>query len=215
MDHVLGLFRLWCMPAPADPAVGAYVRYPTAELLEILAIESDRVQSVVIGEDLGTVPPGVRRELRRRRMLSTRLVLFERSPPERYPRQSAAAVTTHDLPTIAGAWSGADLDDQALAGTPPNAVGLAQLRGRLVKVSGLPSDAPVDEVVDAIHRRLAGSPSMLVTATLEDALRVEERPNMPGTVSAQRDNWSVPLPMPLEELVGDSRVLRLADALRR
>ncbi|MGZ8475223.1 MAG: 4-alpha-glucanotransferase [Candidatus Limnocylindria bacterium] len=215
MDHVLGLFRLWCMPAPSDPAVGAYVRYPTAELLEILAIESDRAQSVVIGEDLGTVPPGVRRELRRRRMLSTRLVLFERSPPETYPRQSAAAVTTHDLPTIAGAWSGADLDDQARAGTPPNAVGLAQLRGRLVKVSGLPPDAPVDEVVDAIHRRLAGSPSMLVTATLEDALRVEERPNMPGTVSAQRDNWSVPLPMPLEELVGDSRVLRLADALRR
>ena len=215
MDHVLGLFRLWCMPAGADPSTGAYVRYPTDELLEIVAIESDRAQALVIGEDLGTVPPGVRRELRRRRMLSTRLVLFERSPPERYPRQAVAAVTTHDLPTIAGAWSGADLDDQARAGTTPNAVGLAQLRGRLVRVAEMAEYAPVDEVVEAIHRRLARSPSMLVSATLEDALRVEERPNMPGTVSAQRDNWSVPLPKPLEVLVTDPRVLRLADALRR
>ncbi|MEP7082313.1 MAG: 4-alpha-glucanotransferase [Chloroflexota bacterium] len=215
LDHVLGLFRLWCMPARADPSAGAYVRYPTAELLEILAIESDRASAVVIGEDLGTVPPGVRRELRRRRMLSTRLVLFERTPPERYPRQAFAAVTTHDLPTIAGAWSGADLDDQARAGVTPDAGGLGQLRARLVRASELPPYAPVDEVVDAIYGRLARSPSMLVAATLEDALRVEERPNMPGTVSAQRENWSVAIPEPLERLTADPRVLRLAEALRR
>jgi len=215
IDHVLGLFRLWCMPVGADPSAGAYVRYPTAELLEILAIESDRAAALVIGEDLGTVPPGVRRELRRRGMLSTRLVLFERTPPERYPRQVFAAVTTHDLPTIAGAWSGRDLDDQARSGVTPGVVGLGQLRGRLVRASGLPPVAPVDEVVDAIHRRLARSPSMLVAATLEDALRVEARPNMPGTVSSQRDNWSVSLPQPVEQLVRDPGVLRLVDALRR
>ena len=215
IDHVLGLFRLWCMPAGADPADGAYVRYPTAELLEIVSIESERASAIVIGEDLGTVPPGVRRELRRRRMLSTRLALFERMPPERYPRQAFAAVTTHDLPTIAGLWSGTDLEDQSRAGVAPDAAGLSQLRGRLVRASGLPPAAPVDEVVDAVHRRLAGSPSMLVAATLEDALRVAERPNMPGTVSTQRDNWSVALPQPLEQLAGDARVLRLVTALRR
>ena len=215
IDHVLGLFRLWCMPAAADPSEGAYVRYPTAEMLEILAIESDRASAVVIGEDLGTVPPGVRRELRRRRMLSTRLALFERTPPERYARQAFAAVTTHDLPTIVGLWSGTDLDDQSHAGVVPDPVGLGQLRGRLVRASGLPADAPVDDVVDAVHWRLARSPSMLVAATLEDALRVAERPNMPGTVSTQRDNWSVALPQPLEQLVKDSRVLSLVGALRR
>ncbi|MCA1588024.1 MAG: 4-alpha-glucanotransferase [Chloroflexi bacterium] len=215
IDHVLGLFRLWCMPAAADPADGAYVRYPTAELLEILAIESERASAIIIGEDLGTVPPGVRRELRRRRILSTRLALFERMPPERYPRQVFAAVTTHDLPTIAGLWSGTDLEDQSRAGVPPDGAGLGQLRGRLVRASGLAPDAPVDEVVEAVHRRLARSPSMLVAATLEDALRVAERPNMPGTVSAQRDNWSVALPQPLERLAGDARVLRLVAALRR
>ena len=215
VDHVIGLFRLWCMPAAADPSAGAYVRYPTGELLEILAIESHRASALIIGEDLGTVPPGVRRELRRRGMLSTRLALFERVPPERYARQAFAAVTTHDLPTIAGAWSGSDLEDQVRAGLVPDERGLAQLRRRLVRASGLPADAPVDEVVEAIHRRLARSPSMLVSATLEDALRVERRPNLPGTISTQRDNWSVPLPLVLEHLILDGRVSRLAALLRR
>jgi len=203
------------MPAAADPSAGAYVRYPTGELLEILAIESHRASALIIGEDLGTVPPGVRRELRRRGMLSTRLALFERVPPERYSRQAFAAVTTHDLSTIAGAWSGSDLEDQVRAGLAPDERGLAQLRRRLVRASGLPADAPVDEVVEAIHRRLARSPSMLVSATLEDALRVERRPNLPGTISTQRDNWSVPLPLALEHLIVDGRVSRLAALLRR
>lgn len=215
VDHVLGLFRLWCMPTAAHPSAGAYVRYPTDELLEILAIESDRASAVVIGEDLGTVPPGVRRELRRRRVLSTRLALFERKPPESYPLRAFAAVTTHDLPTIAGAWDGSDLNDQSRAGVTPDAAGLAHLRRRLVQASGLPADAPADDVIEAIHRRLARSPSMLVAATIEDALHVEERPNMPGTVATQRDNWSVALPAPLEEIVVDHRVKRLIDALRR
>ena len=100
IDHVLGLFRLWWIPSGNDPGRGAYVRNPTDELLEIIAIESHRAGAVVIGEDLGTVPPGVRPELRRRRLLSTRLAIFERVPPARYPRRSFAGVTTHDLPTI-------------------------------------------------------------------------------------------------------------------
>ena len=215
IDHVLGLFRLWWIPAGSDPSAGAYVRYPTDELLEIVAIESERAGAVVIGEDLGTVPPGVRSELRRRRVLSTRLVLFERRPPERYPRQAFAAVTTHDLPTIAGAWTRSDLRDRTRAGVDPDASGLEQLRRRLARAAGTSPDAAVDEVVDAVHRRLAASPSMFVAATLEDALRVEERPNMPGTVPDQRDNWSVALPLPLEQITEDARVRDLVATLDR
>ena len=215
IDHVLGLFRLWWVPSGHGPARGAYVRYPTDELLEIVALESHRASAILIGEDLGTVPPGVRRELRRRNVLSTRLAYFEKVPPPRYPRFAFAAATTHDLPTIAGAFSGSDLEDQRAAGVDPDAAALALLRSRIIKAAGAGANPTLDEVIDGVHRRLAASPPVLVAGTLEDALRVEERPNLPGTGSAQRDNWSLALPAPLEEVVVDPRVLATAEALTR
>lgn len=215
IDHILGLFRLWWMPRGSDPTRGAYVRADTDELLEIVAIESHRAGAIIVGEDLGTVPAGVRRELRRRRLLSTRLALFEREPPGQYPRQSFAGVTTHDLPTIAGIWSGADLADQRRAGVEANEAGMVELRRRLSRAAEMPPDAPAEQVSVALHRRLAEAPPALVAATLEDALGVEERPNLPGTVAPQRDNWSIALPVPLEELSTDSRVRRLVGVLGR
>lgn len=215
IDHVLGLFRLWWIPAGHGPAQGAYVRYRTDELLEIVALESHRAGAVVIGEDLGTVPPGVRRTLRRAALLSTRLVLFERDRPADYPRQAFAAVTTHDLPTIAGTLTGSDLADQAAAGLEPDPDSLALLRKRLIRAADVGPDPSLDELVVALHRRLAASPSALVAGTLEDALHVRERPNLPGTVAAQRPNWSLALPLPLEELTADARVAEVVEALRR
>ena len=214
IDHVLGLFRLWWIPDGSSPAFGAYVRYPTDELLEIVALESHRAEAIIVGEDLGTVSTGVRDELRRRNLLSTRLVLFERVPPERYPRHSFAGVTTHDLPTMAGIWGGSDLADQAAAGVVPDASARELLRQRLADASGLEPDADLDQVVDAVHQRLAGSPAGLVAATLEDALRIETRPNVPGTVAPQRANWSHALP-PLEEIERDPRVTALVETLQR
>ena len=215
IDHVLGLFRLWWIPSGNDPTRGAYVRMHTDELLEIVALESHRAGAIVIGEDLGTVPAGVRRDLRRRRLLSTRLALFEREPPSRYPAQSFAGVTTHDLPTVAGAWSGADLANQAASGLAPDPGALRLLRSRLARAGDVSTDAPLDEVVVRLHERVAASPSALVAATLEDALRVEERPNLPGTVAPARQNWSLALPSPIEELADDPRVSALTAALRR
>ena len=215
IDHVLGLFRLWWIPSGQDPSRGAYVRSHTDELLEILALESDRAGAVVIGEDLGTVPPGVRGELRRRRLLSTRLALFERGLPATYARHSFAGVTTHDLPTMAGIWNGSDLADQAASGVRPDPEALALLRRRLARAAGTVADAPLEAVITRLHARLAASPPMLVAATLEDAVRVEERPNLPGTVAPQRANWSLALPAPLEEVAADPRVVAMAEALTR
>ena len=215
IDHVLGLFRLWWVPSGQDPSRGAYVRSHTDELLEIVALESYRAGAVVIGEDLGTVPAGVRDELRRRRLLSTRLALFERVEPAAYPRQAFAGVTTHDLPTIRGAWSGADLEDQAASGLRRDPEALTLLRSRLARAAGVAADAPLSEVVELLHRRLAAAPPMLVAATLEDALHVEERPNMPGTIPPQRDNWSLALPATIEELGERSEVRSVVGALRR
>jgi 4-alpha-glucanotransferase len=215
IDHVLGLFRMWWVPAGVHPRDGAYVRYPVDELLAILAIESVRAGAVIVGEDLGTVPRGVRSRLARANVLSTRLLYFERRPPARYPRRALASVTTHDLPTLAGTWSGADLADQAAAGLAPDAAGLALLRSRIAAAAGLPEAAELADVTLAAHGALAASPAALVAATLEDAMQVERRPNIPGTVAPARDNWSTALPRPIESLRDDRFVAHLVEALRR
>lgn len=202
IDHVMGLFRLFWIPEGGGPTDGTYVRFPDNELLDIVALESDRAGAVIVGEDLGTVEDEVREQLANRGVLSYRLVWFENEPPEAFPPQTLAAVTTHDLPTIAGVWSGTD--DQADS----------ELRRRLVELTGLPATAAVDEVVVAAHARLADAPSMVVTATLDDALRVQERPNLPGT-TIERPNWSLALPRAVEDLVDDPVVAQVAEALRR
>jgi 4-alpha-glucanotransferase len=215
IDHVLGLFRLWWVPRGVPAASGVYVRSATDELLAILALESHRASALVIGEDLGVVESGVRQTLRARNVLSTRLVYFERRRPAAYPRPVMASVTTHDLPTVAGLWSGADLADQARAGVTPNLEGDAAIRDRILNATGLRQHATASEVILTAYGGLARSDAALVVASLEDAARVEERPNLPGTTARQRPNWSLALPLPVEELQRDPFVERLGHALRR
>ena len=213
IDHVMGLFRLFWLLPDQGPAEGAYVRYPADELLAVLAIESTRAGALVVGEDLGTVEDGVRARLAMAGILSTRLVWFDWEPPEQFPTQALAAVTTHDLPTIAGIWTHDDVADQRAAGLPVDEDQAGQMRARVAELSGAGDDAPVEEVVVGVHRRLAGAPSMLVAATMEDALAVTQRPNMPGTVS-ERPNWSLALPVLLDDALADPLVNAVAATLR-
>jgi 4-alpha-glucanotransferase len=212
IDHVMGLFRLFWVPPDGGPADGGYVRYPASDLLDIVALESHRARAFVVGEDLGTVEDSVRAELHDRHMLSYRLLWFEPGPPERYPEQALAAVTTHDLPTIAGLWTGSDRDDQRAAGLEPNDESEDQVRRRLQELTGADEDAPVDEVTAAAYRALARAPSRVLLATLDDALGVTERPNLPGTVD-ERPNWSIALPVPIEELAEDEATASIARSL--
>jgi 4-alpha-glucanotransferase len=200
VDHVIGLFRLFWIPPGASPAEGAYVGYQWRELLEILALEAARAGAFVVGEDLGTVEESMRRELAARDVLSYRLLWFEPEPPRRFPERALAAVTTHDLPTVAGLWTGADLAEQRRLGLAPNEESTAAIRRRLAGWGGLPHDAPAATAVEAAYRLLAEAPSLVRMATLEDALAMEERPNIPGT-TRERPNWSRLLPRSLEELV--------------
>ena len=210
IDHVAGLFRGWWVPAGRASGEGAYVRFPSDELLAVLALESARAGAWVVGEDLGTIEPGVRQTLADRRILSMRLVYFEDVPPSEYPWSAQALITTHDLPTVAGLWSGSDLADQEHSGVTPDAAAMAELRDRLQTVTGQSSEADVYDVILAAHAALSASPSAVIGATLEDALAVEERVNLPGTVAPQRQNWSIGLPRPIEELETDPFVARLA-----
>jgi 4-alpha-glucanotransferase len=199
IDHVMGLFRLFWVPRGMTPREGAYVRYPADDLLAIIALESQRARALIVGEDLGTVEAGVRERLAAQAVLSYRLVWFEPEPPARYPELALAAVTTHDLPTIAGLWTGADMEAQAATGREFDRVGFGEMRERLRAMTGVRDDAPVGEVIERTHELLADAPSVIVTATLDDALAVEERPNMPGTVN-EWPNWSIALPVPLDGL---------------
>jgi 4-alpha-glucanotransferase len=211
-DHVMGLFRLFWIPEGASAADGTYVRYPFGDLLDIIALESHRAGGVIVGEDLGTVEPYVREELARRAVLSYRLMWFEPSPPTDYPEHALAAVTNHDLPTIPGVWTGADLRDQKRAGVRPNYEFADAVRAKLTAAAGGTEGDAVEEVVAGAYRALAGAPSALLAATLEDAFGVTERPNLPGTVS-EHPNWSLALPYTLEEIDDHPGPLRLSEIL--
>jgi 4-alpha-glucanotransferase len=212
LDHVLGLERLWWIPAGGGPRDGCYVRYPLDDLLGIVALESVRHGATVVGEDLGTVPAGLRSRIRERGLLGYVLLIFEERPPRRWPRQAVAAVTTHDLPTIAGLWDGSDLETRRRLGLPADpeaARGLAEHAG----LGGSSAVGSLEEAIVEAHRRVGDSSCLLVTAALEDIAAVRERPNQPGL--AGPPSWSLGLPLPLEELVRSPLAERVARALGR
>jgi len=214
IDHVMGLFRLFWIPVGREPAEGAYVRSRAEDLLAIVALESQRARAVIVGEDLGTVEKRMRQDLAARRILSYRLVWFEKTPPASYPEQALSAITTHDLPTVAGLWSGADLEAQRQLKLAPNEAGTEEIRDRVRTMTRASARTPVGTVITRLHAALAAAPSRLLTATLEDAMAAPERPNMPATTH-QWPNWSIPLPEPIETLPANPVAAAIAKALRR
>jgi 4-alpha-glucanotransferase len=199
IDHAMGLFRLFWIPHGAAPGNGTYVNYPARALLDIVALESHRAGAPVVAEDLGTLQEYMRDEFMEHQMLSYRLLWLEKGPPATYPDRSMAAVTTHDLYTVAGLWSGSDFRAQQSLGLNPHGESVEEVLTRIYKMTGLSTDAPVRDVVLAVHRLLAEANSLVIAATLEDALLVEERPNMPGTTD-QWPNWRIALPATIEDL---------------
>ncbi len=239
IDHVMTLFRLFWVPRGLTAAAGAYVQYPADDLLRILALESVRAQTLVIGEDLGTVPDYVREQLARYKVLSYRVLYFERNwdgsykPPSAYPDQSLAVVTTHDLPTLTGYWIGEDIRLRARLGMYAHEQAVQQafeerardkhhiltaLKGMGVLPDGVsdqPEHVPVmtPGLCRAIHVYLALSPAWVVMANLDDVIGEVTQMNLPGTVDAY-PNWSRKLSLSLEDLQRDERVQALAAAVR-
>ncbi len=240
VDHVMGLFRLLWIPAGETAARGAYVRYPARELLAILALESVRRRAVIIGEDLGTVPSWVRGELAQTGILSYRVFWFERDgaqrflPPEDYPRMAMAAVTTHDLPTLAGFCEGRDLAlKQALQlyATPEMAESDAKDRERDRRLLAetlehrglLPAGAGVaaqtgescpPELREAVFEYLAQSQAALLEVRLEDVFGMAEQQNLPGTID-EHPNWRQKMDLTLEEMAQAPEAAQLAARLNK
>ena len=215
IDHVMGLFRLFWIPIGQPSSSGTYVRYNAEELLSIIALETVRAQTFVVGEDLGTVDEGVREKLAEFSVLSYRLLWFEENKPEQYPKLALAAVSTHDLPTIAGVWSGADFEEQTALGLQPNRENADKMRGYLQRATNADDTAAISEVIVKTHEALARSPSVITLASMEDGLGADKRPNLPGVGENLRPNWCIPLPKKLEEIETDPTVLQIAACLRR
>lgn len=213
IDHVLGLFRLYWIPRGFGAARGTFVRYRADDLLAIVALESVRAGAFVVGEDLGTVEEGVREQLAAHQVLSYRVLWFEDEPPGAYPRLSMAAATTHDLPTVAGLWSGHDLAAQHSLGLAPNDAALKEVRNKLASLADLDETARMDAVIEAAYRLLSTSRSMLAAASLDDALAITERPNMPNTID-QWPNWSLALPGGIEALEKSPLAGKIAATMR-
>lgn len=212
VDHVMGLFRLFWVALGSQPKAGTYVRSAWQETLGLLRLEAQRAGGFVVGEDLGTVEPYVREALASSGVLSYRLFWFEDRPPGDWPAQALGSVTTHDLPTIAGVWTGADAEAQRRLGLPFDEQRAMALRQRLAEWTASPDDRPVGEVIKATYACLAAAPCALLTAVVEDALAITERPNMPGTLE-QWPNWCLALPVPLEALEASELAAAIAHEL--
>jgi 4-alpha-glucanotransferase len=214
IDHVLGLFRLFWVP-PGGPTVGSYVEQDTAALLDILALESHRAGAYVVGEDLGTVGPGVRDELVARGMLRYRVFWFEEDRPETWDAKGLGAVTTHDLPAVGGLWTRADLDVHRELGMQVDERRIEKMRSDLAERAGVDPGATTADACVAAARLIAGAGCDVVVIQLEDAIGATHRINVPGTDrEARPENWSLTLPVRLEDLPGHPTATRVVEAVR-
>jgi 4-alpha-glucanotransferase len=227
IDHVMGLSRLWWIPAGKPPTEGAYVYYDAPGTLGTLAAAAsvsglDGAGSVVIGEDLGTVEPWLRDALASRGVLGTMMLWFERGwsdeplAPQWWRRNSLVTVSTHDLPPTAAFLSGSQVTDRCALGllTRPEGEELAENErnvsdwiGALVAEGLLPAgERPAaDAFTAALYGYLARTPALLIGVNLAEAAGEVRSQNMPGT-SEEYPNWKLPLcgpdgqPVLLEDL---------------
>jgi len=226
IDHAMGLHRLYWVPHgfPADR--GVYVRSRPEEWYAIVCLESHRAGTAVVGEDLGTVPPGVRAALRRHGILRSHVLQMEADPDRRPPfppppARSLASLNTHDTAPFAAFWRGLDVDRRIAfglldaAGAEAERARRARLRGAVIahlRSTRHLAEGREDEaaVLEACLAALASSPARVVIVSLED-LWGETRPqNLPGV--PEPANWRGRMAHPLEAARGMPEV---ADRLRR
>ncbi len=241
IDHVMRLFRLYWIPEGHGAKDGAYVRDRAMDLVRVLALESVRNRCVIVGEDLGTVENEVRETLARFGILSYKLLYFERAfernaeefrQPSEYPVSALTSTSTHDLATIAGYWTGEDIEARFRARTIDEGGRQAQLRERardkqslldaLFTAGLMPADYDRDasripeltgELHYAISGYLASTPCAMWLINQEDLTKEPRQQNLPGT-TAEYPNWSRKMRWTIEELSSVSEVRDCAAMFR-
>ncbi len=217
VDHILGFERAFWVPENGAP--GAYIRMPRAAMLAVLRMEAARAGAVVVGEDLGNVPRGLRGALHASGILGCKVQMFERDKrgfraPKSYPAASIASFSTHDLPTWRGWRAGQDIKthqrlghipapaaDQARAERQADVAAFDAMTARSAPEGGDPAAS------DAMHHALAASGSALALVQIENTCEIEAQPNLPGTIDSY-PNWRQRLPVAAADLAGDPGLAR-------
>ncbi len=220
IDHAMGLSRLWVVPTGASSAHGTYLAMPERDLLRLLRLESSRHKAIVLAEDLGTVPDGFSDRLEASGIDGMRVLWFERDgarfeAPRQWRRHASAMTSTHDLPTLAGWWRGRDLDWNERLGRAgadarderarDRAALWQTMRDSGVATGDQPADWDTHRFADAATAHVGACASELVMLPLEDALALDEAPNLPGTTD-QHPNWRRRLPGDAGALLDDEQV---------
>jgi len=208
IDHAMGLERQFWIP-DGNETSGAYVAYPWEDLVGILALESQRAGALVIGEDLGTVPPGFREKLEDWGIQRTQVLYFEGDgrggfqAPEAYAPHAFTTANTHDLSTLAGFALGADLrlrDELGLVVADGLNAALGQRAKQVQRMreaflgSGAQDSSDLmpqpSKLCAAASEFLASPPSLLVGIALDDLGEETQAVNIPGVPVSQHPSWS-------------------------
>jgi len=230
IDHAMSLYRLFWIPSGLPAGEGAYVLYPMADMVRVLAEASQRSKTLIIGEDLGVVPEGFRDAMHEANLIGYRIFYFERDengflPPRKWPRSVLACIGSHDTNTLAGWWTGSDIDLREEIGLFDEKVAQKERRRRkkekrqaIAALRDLGLADVGDEfdkaVAAGVHRLVASAPSCLFAAQMEDLLGLTEQPNIPGTVD-EHPNWRRKLPIPIEEFENSAMLRAIIDVISR
>ena len=215
IDHVMGLHRSYWVPSGFAATEGVYVRYPAEEFYAVLSLESHRHQAEIIGENLGTVPPHINTAMERHGIRGMHVSQFGVRPDphnalERPARRAVASLNTHDTPTFAGFYNGADIADRVALGllTEPDSVAEREYRATQCSAlasylgAGDPSHEPqaaAEGLLRAWLFALAGSETEFLLVNLEDLWLEPSPQNVPGTWD-ERPNWMRKARLSLEEI---------------
>jgi len=242
IDHILKFSRLFWILEGRPAHEGVYVKYFLEDYLKILALESVRNKTLIIGEDLGTLPDQLREVLQKKGVFSCRLFYFEKDEaghlihPEAYPKLALASVSTHDLPPLAGFWDMGDIVLRKNLGLfaeegqfyqalterikeKRRIVDRLQQMGFLSKEESLTLHAQEEPMVtEGLHRAVLSyvlaTKAKLAVISQEDLFLVKEQLNLPGTITTY-PNWSRKMQYAIEELWNDPEVRKAADRFRK
>lgn len=218
IDHILGFERAFWVP---DGFAGAYVPMPREGMLAVARIEAARAGAVIVGEDLGVIPDGLREALDNSGVLGCRVAMFERDwegdrsfqPTWAYPLSVMASFNSHDLPLWRAWRTGHEIEwrqklgqldaEQSKQAQAERARDVAQFDHASGDDSG-----SVEGLVDFLARSTAA----LVSVQLEDLLKMEHQPNLPGTVF-EHPNWRYRLSKSGEALAKDEVIGRVGSIM--